>query len=179
MARSCLPVSEMLPTMVLETPRLQLRQALRSDSPFFLRLLNEPSWLEHIGDLGVRSLAQAQSYIRGIRARYRALGYGMYVIQLKSTGHPIGICGLVKRDFLPGPDLGFALLPEHMGYGYAAEASRALMSHATGKLGIARLYAIARPGNHRSVRLLERLGFQLQGPYLVPQGREMRLYTST
>ena len=85
-----------------------------SDGSFFLRLLNDPSWLENIGDRGVHSDADAESYIKNsIWAHYHFYGYGMYAVQLKSTSLPIGICGLVKRDFLSAPDLGFALLPDY------------------------------------------------------------------
>ncbi|MDE3156555.1 MAG: GNAT family N-acetyltransferase [Acidobacteriota bacterium] len=152
-------------TLILETPRLQLRHAMLSDSPFIRRLLNEPTWLEYIGDRGVRTAADAETYIRTrISAQYHDLGYGLYVVQLKSSGAPIGLCGLVKREFLPAPDLGFALLPEHVGQGYAFEAASAVLSHATHVLGIARLYAIVKRGNDRSIRLLDRLGFHQEGP---------------
>lgn len=147
------------------------------DAAFFLRLLNEPSWLENIGDRGVRTLADAEGYIRNnIRAAYQAHGFGLYAVQLRSVPLPIGLCGLVKRDFLPSPDLGFALLPEHCGHGYATEAARAVLKHAQLELRIERLYAIVRSGNQRSVRLLEQLGFRRAGPGQIPQGDQVELY---
>lgn len=165
---------------VLETPRLQLRKAVLSDRSFFCRLLNEPSWIEHIGDRGVRCDADAEVYIRNsIWTQYRARGHGLYVVQLKPAGVPIGICGLIRREFLSVPDLGFALLPEYVGHGYALEAAGGVMSHVKGTLGIERLYAIVRPGNERSVRVLERLGFRLQGPLSTPRGEVVELYATT
>lgn len=162
---------------VLETPRLQLRPVALSDAAFLLALLNDPSWLENIGDRGVRSHSDAERYIRDtIWSPYRALGYGMYAVKLSSTALPIGLCGLVKRDFLSSPDLGFALLPDYVGHGYATEAARAVMSHARVDLGIERLYAIVKRGNQRSVRLLEQLGFRHQGLHQIPQGDEVELY---
>jgi RimJ/RimL family protein N-acetyltransferase len=147
------------------------------DAAFFLRLLNEPSWLENIGDRGVRTLADAEDYItNNIRAAYQAHGFGLYALQIRSAPLPIGLCGLVRRDFLSSPDLGFALLPEHCGHGYATEAARAVLKHAHVELGIEQLYAIVRPGNQRSVRLLEQLGFRRTGPYQIPQGDEVELY---
>lgn len=150
------------------------------DAAFILRLLNEPSWLANIGDRGVRSTADAGHYIREtIQAPYETLGFGLYIVQLKATGQPIGVCGLLKRDFLPGPDLGFALLPEFVGFGYAAEAARAVLAHAQRTLGIARLYAIVKRGNQRSERLLGALGFHHQGPCPIPEGTEVELYVTT
>jgi RimJ/RimL family protein N-acetyltransferase len=173
------PLPPLLET-VLATPRLKLRAAALTDAAFFLALLNDPAWLEDIGDRGVRSAADAERYIRdNIQPPYRSLGYGMYVVELNATEQPIGVCGLVKRDFLPGPDLGFALLPEFAGCGYASEAGRAVLDHAQRTLGIGQLYAIVKRGNQRSVRLLGGLGFRHEGPYANPQGGELELYITT
>ena len=122
-------------------------------------------------------MADAQGYIRNnIWAPYQALGYGMYAVQLRSIRLPIGLCGLVRRDFLRSPDLGFALLPEYCGLGLATEAARAVLSHAQVELRIERLYAIVKPGNQRSVRLLEQLGFRRAGPCQIPQGDAVELF---
>jgi len=164
-------------TIVLETPRLQLRQVELADAAFIQRLLNEPSFLQNIGDRGVRSTADALSYIRNrIRGPYRLPGYGMYLVQRKEDGTPLGTCGLVKRDFLDCPDLGFAFLPEHEGHGYAAEAARALIATAASRWGLVRLYAITKRDNHRSVGLLDRLGFHREGSCALPQGEEVEIY---
>jgi [ribosomal protein S5]-alanine N-acetyltransferase len=165
------------PTQTLETSRLTLREAALSDSSFVRALLNDPSWLENIGDRGVRSDADAAHYIQNnIWLPRQTNGFGMYVVELKSPTLPIGMCGLLKRDFLSAPDLGFALLPDYVGQGYAAEAAHAIALHAKEKLGIARLYAMVKRDNRRSVKLLGRLGFNLQGPYVTPQGEEIDLY---
>jgi RimJ/RimL family protein N-acetyltransferase len=87
----------------------------------------------------------------------------MYTLLLKPMNERIGICGLVKREFLTAPDLGFALLSEHVGGGYALEASRRVISYADTELGMERLYAISQLDNERSLRLLARLGFLHEG----------------
>ena len=156
-----------------------LRAAELSDRAFFVKLLNDPSWLTNIGDRGVRSEADAEAYITSsVWAQYHAYGYGMYVMQLSSTSLPIGICGLVRRDFLSAPDLGVALLPDYVGQGYACEVARELMRYSRDKLGIGRLHAIVKPGNLRSIRLLGRLGFRYEGSCLLPEGGEIELYTA-
>lgn len=143
-----------------------------TDAAFFLRLLNEPSWLKNIGDRGVRSHADAESYIRNnIWFQYATHGYGMYVIVSPAGPTPVGLCGLVKREFLESPDLGFALLPEWVGKGYAAEAARAVIAQAESR-GIERLYAIVSRSNHRSMHLLERLAFRHDGPLVIPPSGE-------
>ena len=166
------------PTEILDTRRLTLRQVTPADAAFFLRLLNDPGWIENIGDRGVRSAADAELYIsNNIRAHYQTHGYGLYAVQLRAQALPIGLCGLLKRDFLPAPDLGFALLPEYVGAGYACEAARGLLMYAEKNLSVTRLYAIVKRSNHRSISLLERLGFRYQGVQLLPEGVEIELYT--
>ena len=109
--------------MRLETERLLLTHLDPADAAFILELLNEPSWLRFIGDKNVHSLDDARRYIEnGPMAMYAAKGFGLYRVALKETDTPIGICGLIKRDTLPEPDIGFAFLPRAWGAGYAREA---------------------------------------------------------
>lgn len=149
---------------VCESPRLTLRRVTLDDAAFLLRQVNEPGWLRNIGDRGVHTLDHARRYIevRMLHA-YGALGYGMYLIESRADGRPLGLCGLVKRDTLPEPDLGFALLQEHWGRGYAVEAGRAVMRYAHDPLGLQKLLAIVTPGNAPSRRVLEKLGFAVEG----------------
>ena len=161
----------------LETPRLLLREVVLSDAAFLLALLNDPAWIANIGDRGVRCGADAEAYIRSnIRAHHEHHGYGMYAVELKSAARPIGLCGLIRRDFLPGPDLGVALLPGFVGQGFASEAARAVIRDAEGRLGLARLYAIVKRGNHRSIRMLERLAFNFERPLPLPSETGGDLY---
>jgi RimJ/RimL family protein N-acetyltransferase len=154
-----------------------LREVVPSDAAFLVALLNDPAWLANIGDRGVRSLPEAEAYIRSnIRAHHERHGYGMYAMELKSLAQPIGLCGLVKREFLPAPDLGVALLPGFVGVGYASEAAGEVMGHAKRALGIARLYGIVKRENHRSVRMLERLGFRHEGPLSATSAAGVDLY---
>jgi ribosomal-protein-alanine N-acetyltransferase len=162
---------------VCESPRLRLRVARPDDAAFMLKLLNQPSWIRGIGDRNVHTLDAAAGYIEArMLEPLRKLGFGMYVVELKATGAAVGLCGLVKRDTLPDPDIGFALLDEHGGQGYAAEAARAVLAHARGPLKLGRLLAITTPANERSARVLEKLGFVFEGRK--PVGAEqLNVYT--
>ena len=114
----------------LETARLKLREFSADDAAFVLRLLNEPSFIEFIGDRGVRTLTDAERYLRnGPMASYRHHGHGLLRVSLKDGDIPVGMCGLVKRDTLPAPDIGFALLPDFWGRGYVTEAAEAVLEH--------------------------------------------------
>jgi RimJ/RimL family protein N-acetyltransferase len=163
---------------VLETDRLVLRRMSVDDAEFELRLLNEPSFLRFIGDRGVRTLEDARAYIlKGPVDMYERLGFGLYLAELKEEGVPIGICGLVKRDFLADVDIGFAFLPEFWGQGYASEAASAVMEYAKGALGLKRIVAITNPENHSSIRLLEKLGLKFDRMIrATADGPEIRLF---
>jgi RimJ/RimL family protein N-acetyltransferase len=148
---------------VLETGRLVLRQMTSDDAEFILRLVNEPSFIRFIGDKGVRNHVDAARYIQtGPVASYERFGFGLYLVELKGTRIPIGMCGLVKRDSLPDADVGFAFLPEFWSQGYALEAAVAVTEYAKSVLGLRRLLAITTPDNERSIKLLEKLGLSFE-----------------
>ena len=145
---------------LLETERLTLRDASHEDAEFMLRLLNEPSFLRFIGDRGVRTLDDATRYIaERLIESYIRHGFGLWVVERRDAAGPIGICGLVKREALPDPDIGFAFLPEYWFKGYAGESAMAVKDHAFGTLRLPRLLAVANGDNAPSIRLLGKLGF--------------------
>ena len=144
---------------VMVTARLRLRQFELDDAPFILQLLNEPGWKRFIGDRNITSEADARTYIETVLiASYVQHGFGLYAVYLKDPALPIGMCGLVKRDALADVDVGFALLHDYQGSGYALEAARATLQYARDVLGISRLVAITTAANGRSIDLLRRLG---------------------
>jgi RimJ/RimL family protein N-acetyltransferase len=153
---------------IAETSRLRLRAATPDDAPFYLALLNDPGFLTHIADRNIRTLAAArQSLQDGPIAMQAALGHAMYIVELKHTGVPIGMSGLIKRDALPEVDIGYAFLAAHCGHGYGYEAALAVLHHAHA-LGIARIMAITSPQNTASMRLLEKCGLRFQGVQRIP-----------
>ena len=165
-------------TPVLETDRLLLRHLTENDAAFILDLLNQPSFIENIGDRGVRTIEDARGYIcERIVASYERHGFGLYGVVVKQTGELAGICGLVKRDTLDDVDLGFAFLPQHWSKGYAVEAAAASRDHAARDVGLTRLVAITSPSNVRSIRVLEKIGFAFEKEIrLPPKGEVVKLF---
>ena len=149
--------------MILETERLQLRRLSLDDTEFVLRLLNEPSFIQNIGDRGVRTIDDARGYIvKGPITSYEKFGFGLWMVETRSPIVPIGICGLLKRDVLDDVDIGYALLPEFWSQGYALESASAVISYAGEKLGLKRVVAVTNSDNHSSIRLLEKMGFKYE-----------------
>ncbi|WP_262696598.1 GNAT family N-acetyltransferase [Flagellimonas aequoris] len=156
-----------------------MSEAALSDSTFILELLNSPSWLQFIGDKGVKTEEDAKNYIRnGLLNSYKTNGFGLYKLVLKESKAPIGLCGFLKREYLANPDIGFALLPEFEGKGLMFEASNALSEYARSTLDFDEVLAIVMPKNKRSCQLLEKLGFSRKDLILPPGGKEELLLYS-
>lgn len=167
------------PGLVLETDRLVLRRLALDDAPFILALLNEPSFIQNIGDKGVRTLDDARAYLsNGPLASYERYGFGLFAVESRETGEVMGICGLIKRDSLDDVDLGFAFLPAYWGQGYAVEAAAAVKRYGRERFGLRRIVAITIPSNRGSMRVLEKVGFRFEKMVrLTEDGEELRLYS--
>ena len=148
---------------VIETERLNLREATEEDAAFMLELLNDPDFKRHVADRGVRTLEEARGYVREkFVESYRRNGYGFWLVETKETGEAAGVCGLVSRAELPGVDVGYAFLPRFRSKGYAYESAAAVVRRAREQLGLRRLYAIVNPDNPASIRVLEKLGMSFE-----------------
>lgn len=162
----------------LETERLRVRGLTPEDAAFIVELVNEPGWLQFIGDRHIRSIEDATAYlIRGPISMYARHGLGLGAVERKADGVRVGICGLLQRDNLPEVDLGYALLARFAGLGYAQEAAAACLAHGWRDRGLQRIVALTALENVRSIRLLERLGFVFERIMrLESDGPESRLF---
>ena len=150
-------------TPVILTQRLALRRVEPSDSGFILELLNEPAFLKNIGDRKVRTDSDALGYItEKLAASYETHGFGLYVVEPRDGGSPIGICGFVKREVLPHADIGFSFLERHWSKGFALESAAATLDYGRTTLGFGRVLGLTALENPRSIRLLERLGLRFE-----------------
>lgn len=169
---------------ILRTPRLILREITADDAAFALDLLNQPSFIKNIGDRGVRDLEQAARFIEErFRKSYSDHAYGLYVVDLKagvdgiSHRTPIGICGFVRRAELPGPDIGFAFLPQYERKGYGSESAKAMLQYGREQFGFERVLAITSLENDASGNLLLKLGFALESLHDSPNGEKLKLFS--
>lgn len=163
---------------ILATPRLRLRTADPDDADFYLALVNDPGFLEHIGDRGIRTRDDAvQALLDGPIAMQEMRGHSLYVVELKDSGEPIGMCGLIKRETLDGVDIGYAYLQRYCGRGYAYEAGMAVLALAPA-LGLKRVLAITSPNNLASNGLLRKMGMRYERfVHLVPGDAGSNLYS--
>lgn len=166
---------------IVETERLVIRRLTADDAEFILVLLNEPSFLRYIGDKGVRNVREAVRYIQtGPLLSYERFGFGQYLVELKESAVPIGMCGLLKRDSLPDVDIGFAFLPSHWARGYAFESATAVLTYGRDVLRLRRIVAITSPDNEASARLLEKVGLRFERLIKLAEDQaDVRLFVSS
>lgn len=149
---------------IIKTERLSLRYLNVNDAEFIVQLLNEPDWIKYIGDRGVRTVESAQSYILdGPIAMYKEHGIGLFLVELKGSETPIGVCGLIQRDFLKDVDLGFGFLSKYWGHGYAYEAAHATLNYGIEERGYERIAGFTSLDNEKSANLLQKLGMIDEG----------------
>ncbi|MBF8247574.1 MAG: acetyltransferase family protein [Bacteroidetes bacterium] len=148
---------------IIETDRLVLRKLTLDDAKFILDLLNQPSFIQFIGDRGVRTLGDARDYLsKRLISSYERFGFGLYLTLLKESDIPIGICGLVKRESLEDVDVGFAFLPQYWSKGYAFESASAVLASARDTLVLKRIVGITTPDNQSSIKVLEKMRLKFE-----------------
>lgn len=147
---------------MITTERLHIREINLEDAPFMLALLNDPFFILNIGDRQVRTIEDAQKYIQEkILARFAVLGFGLNLVSLKETGVPVGVCGLVKRDVLNHPDIGYGFLACYSGRGYASEAGTGVIKYSIGQ-GHENILGVVKKDNLASIQVLKKLGLSYQ-----------------
>lgn len=146
--------------VIIETERLLLYPFNENDTSLIIELLNTEGWLKYIGNKNIYTQQDALNYLKnGPLKSYKENGFGLSKMVLKNTMQPIGMCGLIKREGKNDIDLGFALLPNYIGYGYVIEIAKELILFAKNTLKIEKIIAVTLPFNIASIKVLEKLGF--------------------
>jgi RimJ/RimL family protein N-acetyltransferase len=141
-------------------------------------LVNDPAWKQYIGDRNVNTILAAEKYLEdNVIPSYDTFGFGFYIVKLKEDNTSIGMCGLIKRDWMDYVEIGYAFLAEYRGKGYAIESSIATKNYAKEKLNIPQIAAITDIDNEKSGNLLNRLGLEFARLISYPgENKKCRLY---
>ncbi|OPC04322.1 GNAT family acetyltransferase [Elizabethkingia meningoseptica] len=160
-----------------ETERLIIKPIDLDDAGFILKLYNMPKFIEYIGDKNIRSIGDAENYIKvRFLPQLQELGFGNYTIILKENNARIGAVGVFVRDGLPIMDIGFSFLEEYEGKGYAYESAMKVKSIAMDDFGLQQLSAIVAKNNFASQKLIQKLGLVFQKYVTLPGEEEELLY---
>lgn len=160
----------------MTTARLTLRKPASYDAQWIYELNNDPVWVRFIGNRAVHSVRDARRYIDNTLEHFDEWGYGLWVMERLDTGKPQGMCGLLNRDIFTCPDLGFALLSDARGKGYAQEGAEAILEWAIEHFDCGYITAMAHRDNNSSRKLLGRLGFEQRGTIFMPNVERQVFY---
>jgi RimJ/RimL family protein N-acetyltransferase len=153
--------------IIFETANLVAREIALEDAPFLFELMNSEGWLKFIGNRNIKNIEDAKNHMQqNYLPMYDRLGFGLWVITAKDTGIALGMCGILKRDSLPYADIGFAFLPQYIGKGIALEAASQCVDWYGLHYPKQPLLAIVQEDNVASIKLLEKLAFELDGIHL-------------
>lgn len=147
----------------LETDRLLLRPFTNADHEPYAAICADEEVMRYIGTGVTLNAADAWRSMANILGHWELRGYGMFALELKTTGELLGRAGYLDPPGWPGFELGWLLGREHWGKGYAVEAAKVCLDYAFGVLGRDRVISLIRPDNRRSIRVAERLGERLAG----------------
>lgn len=144
--------------MILETPRMVLREMSQEDSESLCMMLQDERVMYAYE--GALSLAEAQVWLDLQISRYRDAGFGLWAVVLKETGDMVGQCGLTYQECDGGPvvEVGYLLQEAYWHRGLATEAARACRDYAFDTLGVDEVYSIIRDTNEASQRVARRNG---------------------
>lgn len=160
-----------------ETERLILKPASLDDAGFFLELYNMPKFIKYIGDRNIRTVDDAEKYIRNrFLPQLQKRGFGNYVILLKDGNKKIGAVGIFERDGLDILDIGFSFFEEYEGKGYAYESASKLKEVAKAEFGVEKLSAITSKDNFSSQKLIGKLGLKFRKMITLPGETEELCY---
>lgn len=169
--------SEFPPTFSIPTEHLHISY-FQPDDPahtaFLVQLWNTDDFIKSCGKTGIVNTEKAANFLRNqVQTGYKRNGYHQFLVSLKphkgaalSESKPIGIASLMKGEppnaYLR-PDIGYTILPDESGKGYATEAAAGLLDYATRRLGVDGVFGFCDKENKRSTRVLEKIGLEYRG----------------
>lgn len=159
----------------LQTERLLIRPIKLEDSDFICSLVNSNGWLKFIGNSNIKTSNDAEKYIQRILDN---TNYYYHVFEIIDTKQPIGIITFLNRKHQDFPDIGFALLPQYEKNGYTLEATKKYLEEITRLQLYKKIIGITVPENEKSIKLLLRLGLELEGNFTEDK-EELSLYSIT
>lgn len=152
--------------ILIDTPRLQMRQFIETDANAVLEFNRHPDVTRFTGDAGVvNNMSEAENVIKNVwQAEYQQYGYGRYALIHKKDNKVIGFCGFKYLTDFGMPDLGYRMLPEYWRQGLGYECASAALDYGFKTLGFSKVFAMADVNNAGSHAILQKLKFDCLGP---------------
>ena len=153
----------------------------REDRDFVFELYNRPKFIQHIGNRNVNSIEDAENYIlTRFVPQIEKMGFGNYLLITKEGNEKVGgAVGIFEREGLDIVDIGYSLLEEFEGKGYAYEAAQKVKSIGMDEFGLSKISAIISKDNISSQKLIEKLGLKFKKHVVLPGETEELNYYET
>ena len=164
--------------IILQTPRLILRQFTEADAPLILSLNSDPEIVKYIHEPTLKTVEHAQEILNNIILPQYQNNLGRWAIHTKNNMDFIGWCGLKYRPELDEIDLGYRLMQKAWGHGYATEAAQASLEHGFNELNLKLITGRAHIENLASIKVLEKIGMDFIGEGIVDDC-PVRTYTKS
>jgi len=145
----------------LDTPRLQLRPWTLADAAPFARFYADATQARFVG--GQKDEEMAWRHLALLVGHWQLKGYGYWAVEERASGLLAGCVGLWQSPAWPEMELGYWIMPEHQGQGFAVEAGRASIDFARTVLQAPSLVSYIDPANQASIRVASALGAHCAG----------------
>jgi RimJ/RimL family protein N-acetyltransferase len=144
---------------VLETPRLILRGWRPEDFDPYAAMLADDETTRFVTARG-RALSRTEAWneTAWLVGHWQLLGFGMFVLEERSTGAFLGRLGPLRPPAWPDFEIAWGLVPRARGRGYATEAARAAIDWSFATFPLDRIVSVIHPRNAASRKVAERLG---------------------
>ncbi|EPH10166.1 hypothetical protein HMPREF9713_02515 [Myroides odoratimimus CCUG 12700] len=144
----------------IETERLLIRQYKESDLADFIAMNQNDQVMEFF--LDKKTAKESTQAYNNMKSKIDTQGYAFFAVEEKSSGNFIGFVGLLDItfdvDFAPGVEIGWRMLPQFWGKGYATEAAKACLVFGKETLGLDKIYSFTTTQNKRSYNVMEKIG---------------------
>ena len=154
------------------TERLSLIPLNVDDASFIFQLVNTKGWIRFIGDRNILNVGLSRIYVQQLLDN---ANINYWVVHLKKEKIPIGVVTIIKKDYLPFHDIGFAFLEKYQGKGYAFEAAERIINYGLNEVKMENIAAVTNLENIRSIQLLEKLGLHFHD-IIKNNGENLYLY---
>jgi len=143
---------------MIETERLKMRKLTPDDLAWLIDMRSDPDVYRYLGGWEKQNPDAVTKRFQVYQEYYRTHGFAQCLMELKSTGEPIGCSGLQPLEDTGDIEVGYNLSKKYWRQGYGEECARGWIKYGFETLGLEKIVAVADPANTGSWRIMEKCG---------------------
>jgi RimJ/RimL family protein N-acetyltransferase len=160
------------------TKRLILRGFQEEDLDAYAQICADAEVMQYIGTGKTLNRSESWRGMAMLLGHWQLRGYGMWAVENRQTGEMLGRVGCLQPEGWLDFEIGWTIVRQHWGCGFATEAGQAAIAFAFEELQRSHIISLIRPANLASRRVAEKLGEKLVGSTEV-SGNEAVIYKIT